>query len=536
MIVKPATQQIRPYVACAVLRGVKFTQENYDSFIDLQDKLHNNIARKRTLVAIGTHDLSTIEGPFTYDAQSPSDISFVPLTQKKVFRADELMDFYRTDASVKHIKPYVDIISSSPVYPIIRDKNNVVLSLPPIINGEHSKITLNTTDVFIECTGTDLTKVNIVLNIVVTMFSEYCSSKFEVEPVSVLYEATTHNVPNSGSGEVVITPDLSNHVMTASMNRLTSTVGAKIESNVAASLATRMGLEARVISPKEITHIPEGVTIDNCDYLEVIVPPTRSDVIHECDIIEDIAISYGYNNITRTLPKTVTSGSSQLYINKLSDKLRREMAMGGFDECLTLALCSRDENFSHLLLEDNGNEAVVIANPKTEEFQIGRTNMYPGLLKSLQANRAAPMRDGVRLFEISDVILLDDSADVGARNERRLGAIYAGPHSCFEIIHGLLDRVMMLLEIPHRPFSWEDAATKEKGATYPAYYYIEEDPTIPTFFKGRGCKVIFARRNLSTGEVSETKIGFFGLLKPEVLNNFEISWPVAVLELNIEVF
>lgn len=39
------------------------------SFIDLQDKLHQNICRRRTLVAIGTHDLDTIQGPFTYNVR-----------------------------------------------------------------------------------------------------------------------------------------------------------------------------------------------------------------------------------------------------------------------------------------------------------------------------------------------------------------------------------------------------------------------------------------------------------------------------------
>ncbi len=134
---------------CAVLRGVAFTQERYESFIDLQDKLHANIARKRTLVAIGTHDLATLTPPFTYDAkvwvskhamgtnydmtmrlQAPTDISFVPLTKPqggREFRADELLHFYETDASVKHIKPYVNIIKNSPVYPVITDAKGTVL-------------------------------------------------------------------------------------------------------------------------------------------------------------------------------------------------------------------------------------------------------------------------------------------------------------------------------------------------------------------------------------------------------------------------
>ena len=95
MTVKPETAMIRPFVVCAVLRGVTFTPENYKSFIDLQDKLHTNICRERTLVAIGTHDLDTLEGPFTYEALPPEDIRFVPLKQEREFSCAELMEFYK---------------------------------------------------------------------------------------------------------------------------------------------------------------------------------------------------------------------------------------------------------------------------------------------------------------------------------------------------------------------------------------------------------------------------------------------------------
>ncbi len=77
-----------------------------------------------------------------------------------------------------HLRKFLPIIRDSPVYPVIYDSNRVVLSLPPIINGNHSKITLNTKNVFIEVTATDLTKAEIVLNTMVSMFSEYCADKY----------------------------------------------------------------------------------------------------------------------------------------------------------------------------------------------------------------------------------------------------------------------------------------------------------------------------------------------------------------------
>ena len=88
------TSRIRPYVSCSILRNIKFTQARYDSFIALQDKLHQNLARQRSLVAIGTHDLDTVQGPFTYEALPPRDIKFVPLNQTKAMDGEELMEFY----------------------------------------------------------------------------------------------------------------------------------------------------------------------------------------------------------------------------------------------------------------------------------------------------------------------------------------------------------------------------------------------------------------------------------------------------------
>lgn len=102
----------------AILRNVSLNKERYESFIDLQDKLHQNICRRRTYVAIGTHDLDTIEGPFSYEALAPKDIEFVPLSQSKKFNGKELLDHYRTDPDCKHLKPYTDIIYDSNVYPV----------------------------------------------------------------------------------------------------------------------------------------------------------------------------------------------------------------------------------------------------------------------------------------------------------------------------------------------------------------------------------------------------------------------------------
>ena len=136
LILDKSVLSLRPHIIGAVLRGVTYNKMRYDSFIDLQDKLHQNLVRKRTLASVGTHDLDTIQGPFRYMAKSPGDIKFVPLSQTKEYTSAQLLELYSTDS---HLKSYLPIIKDSPVYPVIYDTNNVVLSLPPIINRENSQ-------------------------------------------------------------------------------------------------------------------------------------------------------------------------------------------------------------------------------------------------------------------------------------------------------------------------------------------------------------------------------------------------------------
>ncbi|KAI8421047.1 hypothetical protein MSG28_008176 [Choristoneura fumiferana] len=377
----PSTAQVRPYAVAAVLRGINFTKESYDSFIDLQDKLHQNICRKRSLVAIGTHDLATVQGPFVYDALPPADIKFKALNQQKEMTAPELMELYQSHAQLKQ---YLGIIRDSPVYPVIKDKNGVVLSMPPIINGDHSKITLNTKNVFIEATATDLTKAKVVVDTLVCMFSQYCGEQYAVQQCKVF----------APDGTYELYPKLEYREERINLDKANSYIGISESGESVAALLSRMCL---------VTSLEAG---DGA--LRVRVPPTRHDVIHACDLYEDIAIAYGYNNIKRRAGRVATAGA-QAPLSKLTEQLRRECAHAGYSEALPFTLCSREDISTKLGAPLSSERAVLIANPKTLEFQVARTRLLPGLLKTLAANKKMPLP--LKLFEISDVVLQDSAAD-----------------------------------------------------------------------------------------------------------------------------
>ena len=484
MIQKPETMLVRPFVVCAVLRGVKFDKARYDSFIDLQDKLHQNICRRRTLVAIGTHDLNTVKGPFTYEAHPPEDIKFTPLKQTREFNAAELMEHYKSDQKLKH---FLHIIDGSVVFPVIYDAERTVLSLPPIINGAHSAISLDTTDVFIECTATDLNKAKIVLNTVVTMFSEYSANKFAVEPVDVV----------SSSGDERAYPDFMTRFVDVDPDYVRKRIGvtaADIDTKAMAALLCRMQLPTKI----------DG------DVLRVEVPPTRSDILHPCDVAEDVAIAYGYNNINKEKagPNVVTVGAQQP-LNNFSDLVRQEMASQGFSEVLTWILCSHDDNFANVNREDDGDCAAIVANPSSLDVQVARSSLLQGVLKAMGANKDAPVP--AKLFEVGDVVLLDESKDVGARNSRRLLVLYSNTTSGFEVAHGALDRVMQIT-----------GAAKDGDAGYTLDTSLNE----ATYFPGRQAGIVRDGK----------RIGVMGVVHPTVLGKFDIVNPCSVLELDLEPF
>jgi len=530
---------VRPYIVCAVLRGVTFTPESYASFIDLQDKLHQNICRHRRLVAIGTHDLATLSPPFRYRALPPGDIRFVPLAQDREWAAGELLELYETDASVKHLKAFPAIIKDKPVYPAIYDSAGALLSLPPIINGEHSKITLTTRDVFIECTATDLTKANVVLNTMVTLFSEYAAAPFTAEQVRVEYET-----PEQCPSAPYLTPDLAPFPMRASIAEINGAASISIDAATAASLATRMGLDA---------------SADGDDAIVCRVPPTRSDILHECDVVEDVAIAYGYNNIVPRIPSTPTCAAA-LPANLLADKLRASLAQMGCWETLTTALVSRHEAFGAMRLPEDGS-VVELSNPKSESFQVVRRSLIPSVLKCAATNRKLPLAHGLRFFEVSDVVLLDDSTDTGARNERRLCVCYAGLTAGFEVVQGIVERVMNLLEVPRR---WASPASAVAAGAVPAdapkeavdavmnawgrggLAYRMEATEHPSFFPGRCAKMVLLRSGegaaagaaaaSSAGTPSEEPLGMIGIVHPEVLGAFEVGLAASVVEISLEPF
>ncbi|EPY37714.1 phenylalanyl-tRNA synthetase beta chain [Angomonas deanei] len=331
MTVEKSVKNVRDYVICAVLRNVHFNERSYNSFIDFQEKLHSGLARRRTLASVGTHDLDVIQNTpsnaatknkFIYGCRPKHTISFIPLRQTTVMHCEGngLEEFFKDD---RHIGKYVPLISSLPNYPVVLDgSGETVLSLPPIINSAHSAISVRTKNIFIECTAPDHQKASVLVNQMVAAFSQFCEEPFTVEAVEVCYEDTC---PDGTTREV--TPVLDEKELTVSLEKVNNFIGVEIPSAaVCAEHLKKMMHHIKEVNEKEGT-------------VTVLSPAVRSDVIGVSDIMEDVAIGYGYDNIE--YKECTTYGDvTQTALGKVSQLLRQEMAAAGYVELLTFSLCS----------------------------------------------------------------------------------------------------------------------------------------------------------------------------------------------------
>lgn len=525
MTVEKSVANVRDFVVCAVLKNVTFTPEAYTSFIDFQEKLHSGLARKRTLASVGTHDLDKLSPKgcteFFYRLTPKEKISFVPLNQTKVLNAanDGLEQYYKDD---RHISKFVPLISKLPAYPTITDQAGTLMSLPPIINSDFSKISAATKNIFIECTAPDHHKASVLVNQMVCAFSSYCEDPFSVEAVQIEYEQGGVVLPNGERTEV--TPDLTVREMTLDVPTVNSRVGISLpNSNACAALLKKMFLYADAMDDKTV---------------KVGIPPTRSDILHSCDLIEDVAIAYGYETIVRTETPTKCN-ATQVPVNKLTHLLRLEIANAGYMEVLTFSLCSRDEAFKFLNREDK-NIAVHVANPQTMEFQIVRPSLLPGLLKTFQASKSSPLP--LKLFEISDVVMLDNEVNfpkilesaspasyshTGARNSRHFAALHAAADtSGFEDVHGIAEYCLSKVGVTIKPAA---AAKTAAAADEEEFCYFREGND-GAFFPGRAMEIVLVRAG------QEAVIGVMGVLHPLTLKAMDIPFPCSFCEINIQPF
>lgn len=458
-------ESYRPNIVCAVVRGLPLDEELIKIVMKMQENLHWALGRDRQKASIGVYDLDTVEPDFHYKALANDEIRFVPLggmpgdTAYPEVTPTEILESHPKGTVYQHLLADFDR------YPILMDSKGTVLSMPPIINSEDTRVSEKTKDFFIDVTGPETKDVHRALNVLVSSLAEFGG---QTESVTII----------NPEGETVA-PDLSSQVMELDASECTRIIGVDITSEQAAELLRKMRYNVQATG----------------DRLVVEIPAYRTDIMHPVDLIEDVAIAYGYHNIGNPLVQTMTVGQARP-IESVSSIARQTMIGLGFTEVVTFMLSNSDDHFIKLRMEEP-EDFVRIENPATVEQTMVRTHLISGLLETFRLNRSQPTPQ--RIFEIGDVCLLDQEVETGAQDVRKIGGAIMDPKTGFAEVKSVVEGL-----------------AREIGLE------MKLNPTDqPLFLPGR-CAL------LST---DEGPVGAIGEVHPEVLENFDLVQPVSLLEL-----
>ena len=455
--------EIRPYIAFAKIENVDFTGDKLKYIMDFQENLHWVIGRDRKKVAIGIHNADVVESPYNYIATKKDENAFIALEKEEKMTPEEILTEHEKGVAYAHL------IEEFDKYPLILDKNNNVLSMPPIINGELTKIDENTKNIIVDVTGTDERAVNQTLNIICSSFAEVGG---KIKSMEVIYEDRTVTTPNLTPQTSEVHVDLANELIG----------GTKLTAKDIKELLSKARFDSEIID-------------DNT--LKVYIPSYRVDILHEVDIVENIAIQYRIKKIDAKLPDV----STVAYPNKwfTSEHYMREVMIGlGFQEVMSLMLTSEESHYEKMLLKEE--EHVQVAKPITIDRTMIRTSLINSLMEFLEDNKHEDLPQ--KIFEIGDVIYLDDNAENKTNTSKKLAGLICHSTANFTEIKSVVSSILENL----------------------GYSMEIKDSDNPSFIEGRVANV-YGRSLNSDVE------GFFGEISPEVITNFTLDYPVIGFEI-----
>ena len=461
--VSKEVEEIRPHIRFAKIDNVDFSGDKIKYIMDFQENLHWVIGRDRKKVAIGVHNADVVEGPFNYIATEKTENAFVPLEMGEELTPEEILEKNQKG------EKYAHLIDKFDKYPLILDKDNKVLSMPPIINGELTKLSEDTKNIIVDVTGTDEKAVNQALNIICSSFAEVGG---KIKSMEIVYE-----------DETFVSPDLTPK-----------------ERNVHVDVANEL-IGGTDLDAEDVKRLLEGARFDaeilNENELKVIIPAYRIDILHEVDIVENIAIQYRINNVEAKLPNLATIANEHSWFK--SEQTIRELMVGfGFQEVMSLMLTSEKNHFEKMNQEEIDH--VQVARPISISGTMIRTSLLNSLMEFLEDNKHEDLPQ--KIFEIGDVVYMDDENFNKTRTVKKLAGLICHSSANFTEIKSTTSSIVSNL----------------------GYSMELSDSENTSFIAGRVADF--------TGESKNGQIkGFFGEISPEVIRNFELEYPVTAFEI-----
>ena len=448
-----SVKKIWPYAVCAIVKGLKFDDEKIKEVVDIQEKLTTTIGRNRKKLGLGIYPLDKIKLPIIYKALEPDKIKFIPLEMERELSGLQILQRHPTG------REYAHLLSGKSKFPIFIDSTNQILSMPPIINSHLTgKITDQTKDVFVECTGTDLNIIQKALNIFTTALAEMGGKVYQM----TIKDKKSFVTPNLNSTK--------EKILLTNTNKL---LGTNLNEKQIKQLLERMGHD----------YSKGGVSI----------AAWRTDILHEVDLIEDVAIAYGYDNFKPEIPEIATIGQENP-----SETLKRRIAeilTGiGILEVSNYHLTTKREQFTKMGIPEKKQRGFIEVEKSKTDYTILRKDLTHYLLKNLAENVDSEYPQ--KIFEIGKVFSLD------THEKEKL---------CIALAPGNFTELKQILQYLFRMLN--------KKAN------LEEVDKPPIWFiDGRVAKIRLENKDT----------GFIGEIHPKILRNWKIKMPVTLLEIDLQ--
>lgn len=452
--VDSSVSKVRPFVTGIIARNGKIDEKILRQLIVMQEDLHNGIGRRRKKSSIGIHDLDTISFPLSYTTTSRNH-EFIPLNSSQENSISEILK--NTEVG----QDYGDILGNSPKVPIIIDSLGNTVSFPPIINSSMTTVTTKTKNLLVEVTGLDKNDVEDMLSVVATVLQ---SAGFELCSVNI-------------SGAKNSNPKFNQRKIPININFVNAMLGLNITPGKIITALKKCRLEA---------------TSKNKNII-CTVPRYRFDIFGPMDLVEEVALGYGIENLKPNLSASKTLGQK----NKKSEDLNSmcQIMVGlGYMEALNSSLTSK-----RILYDQTNRDSsniISVMDSKSQEHTILQDFILAGLLNNLSRNihESYPQK----LFEIGTIFSKGNPID----EEIHLACVSSHKDANFSEIKSILQSALK---------TGFNIICNTKTSTY------------PTFSKGRTAEIIVAGKSY----------GFIGEIDSKVRENFKIREPVVGFELKL---
>jgi len=458
----------RPEIVCAVVKNIKLNEFAIKQIIQLQEKLCEGFGRKRKEAAVGVYDFDKIKWPVTYKSIKPDAIKFIPLDMEEELTPRQIL--------IKHEKgrEYAKLLENESEYPLVIDSANKVLSMPPVINSNYSgKVTGQTKNLFVEVTGFDREKIMLALNIMVAALADRGG---EIYSVKVQCSA---NSPNINKERKFTSPEFKTKTKKFSVQEANERLGLDLDAKKIISLAEKARYNAKAKGNE----------------IEIEVPFYRADILHPVDIIEDIAIAYGYENIAPEDMKIFTTGKI-LGETKTANKIADIITGLGFQEIAALNFSNKNDLFKKMNQKEM--EVIEIENPVSLSYSCLRNWLLPSLMNVLSQNTTNQYPQ--KIFEIGTAVI-PSSGEVKSETIQKLAMAISENKVNFTDIKQIIYYILGNLDVK---------------------FEIRQSEH-PSFISGRQAEIV----------INKKAAGIFGEINPKVLASWGIDMPTAALEINL---